>query len=69
MFEFRAISGPPTRTSIGLGTIRATDQNAMLTSELNSFMNAPIPTLQAVPGSHSAAAPGTTATAGCGRNL
>jgi len=32
-------------------------------------MNAPIPTSQAVPGSHSSAAPGTTGTAGCGRNL
>jgi len=32
-------------------------------------MNAAIPASQAVPGSHSPAAPGTTATAGCGGNL
>ncbi len=34
----RAISGAPTRTPISPGTIRATDQNAILTSEPNSFV-------------------------------
>ena len=46
----RAISGAPTRTPMSPGTIRATDQNAMLTSELNSFMKAVTPAGQAVPG-------------------
>jgi hypothetical protein len=45
----RAISGAPTRTPISPGTIRATDQNAMLTSEPNSFMNAMTPPGQPVP--------------------
>ena len=45
----RAISGPPTRTPISPGTIRHTDQNAMLTAEPNSFMNAETPASQAVP--------------------
>ena len=45
----RAISDPPTRTPISPGTIRATDQNAMLTSEPNSFMKALTASGQAVP--------------------
>ena len=36
----RAMSGAPTRTPIRPGTIRATDQNAMLTSDPNSPSNA-----------------------------
>src|SRR5580704_14040723 len=46
----RAISDPPTRTPISPGTIRQTDQNAMLIAELNSFMKAVTPAGQAVPG-------------------
>ena len=42
-----AISDPPTRTPISPGTIRATDQNAMLTSEPNSFMKSPTAVLAA----------------------
>ena len=45
----RAISGAPTRTPISPGTIRATDQNAMLTSEPNSFMKAVTPVGQPAP--------------------
>ena len=45
----RAISGAPTRTPISPGTIRATAQNAMLTSEPNSFMKALTAAGQPVP--------------------
>ena len=44
-----AISGPPTRTPISPGTIRDTDQNAILTAEPNSFMKALTPVGQPVP--------------------
>jgi hypothetical protein len=45
----RAISDPPTRTPISPGTIRVTDQNAMLTSEPNLFVKAWTAAGQAVP--------------------